>query len=252
MKLTTLALVGASTTVYAHDLRGFAALPAASKETAAGFFPQEMDEVDADKNNRNGRNRNTGDDDDDTDDDDTNNGKANAAQKRQIQRDTRRSRDNPNRSQSEERRERERKTSQASRKGNRCSDPSEPGCGNRRFDRNREAARDVRCQRNGEDCNYGRTWNDPNSRRTDANIDCAKRCLDRGARNCDRKCGELANVEDVETMTKFFENVDAMAIADFLFDVYDDEDFYEDEELEDKDDPRRDVKFSSSSSRDYN
>jgi len=141
MKLATLALVGASTSVYARDLRGFVALPAVSKETATGFFPQEMDEVDADKDNRNGRNRNT------DDDDDTNNGKSNAAQKRQIQRDTRRSRDNPNRSQSEERRERERKTSQASRQGNRCSDPSEPGCGNRRFDRNREARRDVRCQR---------------------------------------------------------------------------------------------------------
>lgn len=250
MKLTILALIGASASVYAHDLRGVAALPAASKETAAGFFPQEMDEADEDRNNRNNRNDYDRNNRNGNNRNRNGNGKMNSAQKRQMQRDERRSRQNPNRSQSEERRERERKTSQASRRGSRCNDPSEPGCGNRRFDRNRDSARESRCQRYGEGCDYGRTWDDPNDRRRNANRDCAERCLDRGARNCDRKCGELANVEDVETMTKFFENVDAMAIADFLFDVYDDEDFYEDEESEDKDDPTRDVKHTTSA--DYN
>lgn len=174
-------------------------IAAVSKETATGFFPQEMDEEKEDKNN--------------------------ASQKRQIQRDQNRSRRNPNRSQEDERGERERKSEQARSRGNRCADPSEPGCGNKHFDRNREAGRESRCSKTGGGCDYGRTRNDPNPRRNTANKSCIEKCYDRGATNCNRKCGELTNVEDVELMAKFFEeNVNAMAIAGFLFDVYGDED----------------------------
>ena len=73
--------------------------------------------------------------------------KKNAAQKRQEKRDRRRRKDNPNRSQREEDRERKRKYSQSKSRGKPCADPSQPGCGNRNFDRNREERRSRNCSK---------------------------------------------------------------------------------------------------------
>jgi len=116
--------------------------------------------------------------DDENMDEEDRSDKKKASQKRQDQRDQRRSRTNPNRSQSEEQRERERKHNQSKSRGNRCVDPSEPGCGNDNYPRNREAKRQYRCDRNGEHCGYGRVDPDdePNRRRADRDMNCMDDC----------------------------------------------------------------------------
>ena len=104
--------------------------------------------------------------------------KKKSAHKRQEQRDARRSKTNSNRSQEEEDNERRRKDKQARNRGNRCTDPSEPGCGNDDFPRNREAKRKYRCETRGESCEHGRTNSDkePNRRRANEDMDCVDWC----------------------------------------------------------------------------
>eukprot|EP00579_Thalassiosira_antarctica_P001418 CAMPEP_0201871774 /NCGR_PEP_ID=MMETSP0902-20130614/4616_1 /ASSEMBLY_ACC=CAM_ASM_000551 /TAXON_ID=420261 /ORGANISM="Thalassiosira antarctica, Strain CCMP982" /LENGTH=239 /DNA_ID=CAMNT_0048397859 /DNA_START=50 /DNA_END=769 /DNA_ORIENTATION=+ len=217
LKLISLALVGATAGVHAHELRGgtaaladVAAAATAKKVVAdvaaaatgkkLDFFPDEMDEESEDRNPN----------------------KRSAAQKRQSQRDARREYDNPNRSQHEERRERERKTSQSKRRGNRCVDPSDPGCGRRDYPRERENNRQRGCNGSGRGCNYHRVGRDPNPRRREADNRCIRNCR---SVSCERKCSELQNVEDVEYIANFLENMDVDFIADFLEDVAYGEDF---------------------------
>mmetsp|Transcript_26946 Transcript_26946/g.48932 ORF Transcript_26946/g.48932 Transcript_26946/m.48932 type:complete len:230 (+) Transcript_26946:84-773(+) len=153
----------------------------------SSFFPEEMDEEDE-------RNRNN--------DDDSRPQKKNASQKRQEQRDSRRSRDNPNRTQQEEQRERERKSNQSRNRANRCVDPSEPGCGNDNFPRNREAKRNFRCNTQGRSCNYHRAnpRDEPNRRRAGRDADCIRNCTNNDDRfddddfvdACTRRCAAEA------------------------------------------------------------
>jgi len=109
---------------------------------------------------------------------DRNPSKNNASQKRQNNRDNRRSRQNPGRSQEEEQKERERKHRQASQRSNRCTDPSEPGCGNDNHPRNREAKRQYECETNGNNCKYHRASpkDEPNKRRANRDMDCIDNC----------------------------------------------------------------------------
>jgi len=71
--------------------------------------------------------------------------KMSSAQKRQIQRDKRPAWDNPDRTQGEEQRERERKYHQSRSRRDDRVDPNDPNYGRKSFTREREAARQDRC-----------------------------------------------------------------------------------------------------------
>ena len=143
--------------------------------------------------------------------------KRNSAQKRQTQRDERRRRNNPNRSQHEENRERDRKYNQSKRSGNRCRDPSDPGCGSSGFTNSRERNRANDCNQTGRGCNHHRSQNDPNPRRRNADQNCIRNCG--GHPRCERRCMNIEDVEDVEYIADFLANEDVDFIADFLRDI---------------------------------
>ena len=82
----------------------------------------------------------------------------------------------------------------------------------------------------GRGCNYHRVGRDPNPRRREADNRCIRNCR---SVSCERKCSALENVEDVEYIADFLENMDVDFIADFLEDVAYGEDF-EDSYDEDK------------------
>lgn len=200
-KITAMALVAAASAASSEEIMAQPSLRAplpqveassavsSDEKASEGFpddalFPEEMNKEDRrsrdfssdsfdDRRNRNFSSESFSDD----------NGsrpKKNSAQKRQSQRDDRRYRENPNRSQGEEQRERNRKNSQAANRGNRCTDPSEPGCGNDNYPRNREAQRRYRCETRDEGCNHERVNPDrePNRRRSAEDRDCVEWCND--------------------------------------------------------------------------
>lgn len=196
LKLTALAMIGAfAASAQAPELRGgVAVLADIANEKATDFVEDDR--------------------------------KTSAAQKRQKQRDRRRFEDNPNRSQREEDNERKRKYNQSRSRGNACADPSEPGCGNKHFDRDREARRSRKCKRNNEGCGHSRSNTyEPNESRRRANEDCKRNC-----KRC--RCEELANIEDVELMADFFETYSGKveAMANFLFEAYGFDEEYDSED----------------------
>ncbi|KAL7536809.1 hypothetical protein ACHAXR_007413 [Thalassiosira sp. AJA248-18] len=148
--------------------------PSTSSETESSedFFPEPEDEMDEDGEGRTREYSSSS---------TYPSNKKSAAQKRQESRDERRSKNNPHRSQHEEQRERERKDDQARNRSKRCVDPSEPGCGNDNYPRNREAKRQYKCDKDGTDCDYRRVHpkDEPNHRRADKDKSCMERCDER-------------------------------------------------------------------------
>ena len=80
--------------------------------------------------------------------------KLTAAQQRARQRDSRRYEENPYRTMEEELAERRRKRQQAERRGRPEANPRDERFGDRYFNKKREVNRYIKCNRDGEGCDY--------------------------------------------------------------------------------------------------
>lgn len=184
IKLTILALIGASSSVYAHELRGFATAVAIDNK-APSLESSSSDGELADEG-----------------------WKERSATKRQRQRDARRARSGRYRSAAEDRREGERKRRQNRNSGRGLPRQDQDG-GSRRWGDRSISRRENKRRRDAGFRQPGR--------RSRAN---------RNRPRCNRSWCDDLNSEDADLMADFFETYedeDIDLIADYLFDVYGDD-----------------------------